>query len=398
MIRIQDIAKTGLIGPMGLMGLIGLIGLIGLMGCSSDDEEQNEAPLETIIPEVASYVTWFEEAQRTNRATRAWSIPTGYVAYENGIQPIGIAFTQDTKAPTIGSFFYSSGKWRTNFDDIKAEDYYLYGYIPHSTGIRYSITDYNGGSTDAEKNADYSTGAIMTLENVPTVMPNDLCVVIGAKDGTDKETVTGLRRGDFKYTAKAISGGFDGGNFVFLLFDHLYATLRIRMTIYADYAALRTIKVKSLLLSTKVGETTSKNHSDITIKLQANDGSASPITEDITYTPTSEAKENTDGIEFWKSAAGVELKTKEYEEFTGHFMPSGITTLILTSVYDVYDTQGNKIRENCRATNTMVLNELLTEQTIAHRGYRYTVNMIVNPTYLYVLSEPDLDNPTLTVE
>ena len=26
------------------------------------------------------------------------------------------------------------------------------------------------------------------------------------------------------------------------------------------------------------------------------------------------------------------------------------------------------------------------------------VNLTVNPTYLYVLSEPDLDNPTITVE
>ena len=79
-------------------------------------------------------------------------------------------------------------------------------------------------------------------------------------------------------------------------------------------------------------------------------------------------------------------------------MPSGITTLVLTSVYDVYDTKGNKIRENCSATNTMVLKDLLTEQTLTGRGKRYTVNMTIRPTYLYVLSEPDLDNPTVSVE
>ena len=379
------------------------------MGCSSGsdsdfNEQQPQAPQGTVIPEVASYVTWFEEANEANKArtNRTWAPPSGYEAYEDGTLPIGIAFTQDTKAPMIGSLFYSSGKWRTSFDDIKAETYYLYGYIPHLPGIRYSITDYNGGSTDEEKNAEYSKGAIMTLENVPTVMPNDLCVVIGAKDGTGKETVDGLRRGAFAYAAKATSSGEDArGNYVFLLFDHLYAALRVKMKVHADYAALRTIKLKSLQLSTKDGDETSKDHNTITIKLTANDGSASPITGAITYEPTGVTIGTGDdkGIEFWKSetSAGQELTTS-YQPFIGHFMPSGITTMILTSTYDVYDTKGNKIRENCSATNTLVLKDLLTEQTVTERGKRYTVNMTINPTYLYVLSEPDLDNPTVTID
>lgn len=387
----------GLIRPMGLMGLIGLMGLMSLVGCSSDDDELKPlASQGTIIPEVASYVTWFEEANGSSRSNRAWAVPSGYAAYEGGIKPIGIAFTQNTKEPMIGNFFFSSGKWRTSVEDIKAETYYLYGYIPHLPAIRYSITDLDG------TNANYSTGAIMTLKNVPTVMANDLCVAIGAKQGEDEETVEGLRRGDFAYAAKATSGeGEDAkGNYVFLLFDHLYAALRVKMKVYADYAELRTIKLKSLQLSTQADETTSKLHNTITIKLKANDGSASPI-QSITYEQTRATIGTGDdeGIEFWKSetTAGQELTTT-FQDFTGYFMPSGITTLVLTSVYDVYDTKGNKIRENCSATNTMVLKDLLTEQTLTGRGKRYTVNMTIRPTYLYVLSEPDLDNPTVSVE
>ena len=414
---------------------MGLIGLMGLVGCSSDDyEEQSGAPLGTIIPEVASYVTWFEEADKANKAdeankakeakeakeadgayeaygakgiTRAWTVPTGYVAYENGIQPIGIAFTRNGVDPAvgegenpktmIGNFFYTGSKWRTSLEDIKAESYYLYGYIPYLPGIRYRIKDNDpetGGANDK-----YSEGAIMTLENVPTVMSNDLCVAIGAKDGTGKETVTGLRRGDFKYTAKAISGGVNDGNYVFLLFDHLYAALRVKMKVYADYAALRTIKLKSLQLSTQADETKSKDHNTITIKLKANDGSASPI-QDITYVQTGATIGSGDhkGIEFWKSETATgETLTTDFKDFTGHFMPSGITTMILTSVYDVYDKNGNLVRPDCEATNTMVLKDLLTEQTTTQRGKRYTVNMTIQPTYLYMLSEPDLDNPTVTI-
>lgn len=415
-------------------GLIGLISLIGLIGCSADSgsdsdfkEGQGKALQEVIIPGVASYVAGYEAIDGANwayGANRAIKESSGYVAYGDGLQPIGIAFTRNGEDPTIGtgtaespksmmgSFFYSSGKWRTDLQDIQAGDYYLYGYIPYLPAITYSITDRDGN------NASYSTGAIMTLTNVPTVMPNDLCVVIGAKQGFDKEhdgnlvdnnsngvfdagdtRTDTLRMGDFKYTAKATSGGEEAkGNYVFLLFDHLYSAIRVRMKVHADYARLRTIKLDTLKLSTQVGGANSKDHNTITIKLKATDGinkKESPIT-DIVYTPT--GAENKNGMEFWKSenATGTTLTT-DFQPFIGHFMPSGITTIVLTSVYDVYDTKGNLIRENCKATNTMVLQELLTEQTVTKRGYRYTVNMTIQPTYLYMLSEPDLDNPTVVV-
>jgi hypothetical protein len=373
-----------------------------LMGCSADSEpETSEMKTAAVEVEVASFVTGYEadgangadEANGTNReygayeSNRAWAIPSGFVAYGDGIQPIGIAFTQDSKTPRIGSFFKSGEKWRTDLENIEAVSYQLYGYIPHLTSIDYSITDYDGGATDEEKNASYSTGAIMTLQNVPTVMPNDLCVVIGAKHGTDKEHDSGLRQGDFNFTASA------NKDYVFLLFDHLYAALRIQMKVHADYAALRTIKLKSLQLDTQAGEQKTTKKTTITIKLKANDGSASPI-EKLTFTPTGE--EINGGLEFWSDTYGEQLTT-EFKPFIGHFMPSGITKLILTSMYDVYDTKGNLIRQDCKATNTMVLKDLLTEQTITERGKRYTVNMTIHPTYLYMLSEPDLDNPTVTI-
>jgi len=385
--------------------IIGLIGLMGLMGCSKD-EASVKAPGTSTEVEVASFVTLIDEADGSNRAygadradgangaNRAWAIPSGFVAYEDGIQPIGIAFTQNDVAPKIGSFFKSSDKWRTDLEDIADGTYQLYGYIPHQTAINYSITGYDG------TNGAYSDGAIMTLQNVPTVMPNDLCVVIGAKHGYDKEhdgdntdpRTNRLRMGDFSFKAKA---GIDSKDYVFLLFDHLYAALRIQMKVHADYAALRTIKLKSLQLNTQAGETKTTKKTTITIKLKANDGSASPIEEEeLTFTPTGDPIDG--GIEFWSSTYGEQLTT-DFKPFIGHFMPSGITKLILTSVYDVYDRKKNLIRENCKATNTMLLSELLTGQTVTARGKRYTIDMTIKPTYLYMLSEPDLDNPTVVV-
>ena len=383
-----------------LIALMALISLIVLAGCTKDEAPagtlsgtSSGEPTGTAMAEVASYVTWFDEVvsknrtQEANKTNRAWAIPSGYVAYEDGVQPIGIAFTQNNHEPMIGNFFKSGDQWRTNINEIPAGTYQLYGYIPESPAIKYSITDLNGN------NAAYSDGTIMTLENVPTVMPHDLCVVIGAKEGPDKEHDNGLRRGDFTFRSSANVKE----NYVFLLFDHLYAALRVRMTIHEDYTKLRKIKLKSLQLSTEGEEGTTKKKTDITVKLEANDGSVSPIQE-ITYgQPATPYPAIDGGLEFWSSEDGEELKSDVYTECLGHFMPSGITTLILTSVYDVYDRKGNLIRKDCKATNTIVLQELLTGQRITERGKRYTINLIVKPTYLYMLSEPDLDNPTVKI-
>jgi hypothetical protein len=146
-------------------------------------------------------------------------------------------------------------------------------------------------------------------------------------------------------------------------------------------------------MCTEADGVTSKQKNTITIKLIQNPGN-NPV-EDIDFTQTGADMES-DGLEFWSSAGGVALTT-DYQEFTGHFMPNGISTLKLISIYDVYDTKGNLIREDCKATNTLTLKKLLPSQTHTLRGRRYTINMMVQPTYLYMLSDPDLDSPTVVV-
>ena len=78
-------------------------------------------------------------------------------------------------------------------------------------------------------------------------------------------------------------------------------------------------------------------------------------------------------------------------------MPNSVSKLILTSKYDVYDTKGNLIRQDCEATNTLVLKDLFSNQEVSQRGWKYKVYMTIIPTYLYMLSDPDLDNPTVVV-
>lgn len=374
-----------LMGLMGRMGFIGLVCLIGFMGCSKDAvEELGGAEGEGMPVEVKGYVADFDENQLV---TRSWTPASPYQLYGESDKSIGIAFTQNDVGPLKGHFFKSSGKWRTNIKDgdIKAlQTYYLYGYVPHLSGMGFEISGSNAG---------YSDGAKITLNNVPAIMPSDLCVTIGAKHGSNAETPAGLRAGDFAY----VGGSTTTENYVFLLFEHLYASLRVQMRVHGDYNALRTIKLKSLRLKTQAGETTSSTRTNIDIDLKATDGSnpsESPI-QSIAYTPAGETI--SEAPTFWSSTAGETLTTA-YTAHSAYFMPQDITTFVLTSVYDVYDTQGNLLRKDCMVTNTMQLSDLLTEQKKTRRGSRYTIKMTIKPTYLYMLSEPDLDSPTVTVE
>ena len=400
------------------MSLIGLMVMTLFVSCSKEDADDLGAanPAGVPIGGVKGYASYFDENLLQTRAGDALK-KKGYEDYEGGDKTIAFALTQDGQTPKKGHLFKVEDEWRTNIGAIDAGDYYLYGFIPNLSVIKFNITDLEGND------AKYSEGAKMVLEDVPTVVENDLCVVVGAKQGYDKDhdgsseytDVNGngvydegidtrldtLRLGDFKYKASAITGSGGTDNYIFLLLDHLYAAIRVNMKVYADYAALRTIKLKSLQLATKAGDAVSKDKTNITIDLARTSGSdvkESPI-QSISYdddpagVPINLAE---GGIEFWSSGSGHELTT-DFQSFIGHFMPNGITTLILTSTYDVYDTQGNKIRENCQATNTMELKDLLTVQTYTQRGKRYTINMTIWPTYLYVLSGPDLNNPTVKI-
>jgi len=364
------------------------------MGCSSADEEQAEAV--SVPVEVSGFVTPYQEAERGRQgapATRAWLPPDGFSTIdEASSQVIGICFTQDSQEPMMGHFFKSSGNWRTSVEIESAGNYFLYGYTPHITGITCAITDWEG------TNSKYSEGAVLTLRNLPTVTSQDYCVVVGAKNGgvdyepDENYSVSGLVRGDFEYAAKANKGVGAGGNYVFLLFDHLYAALRVRMKVGYTYHSLRTIKLKELKLKARSSEYDTKAKTSVAVTLKKTDGGTDPV-ESVVFTPTGAAM---DYGTVYENAEGMALSTA-YSSYMSYFMPQNVDTLILQSKYDVYDKADtpNLVRKDCTATNTIVISDIFSRQEFTERGKRYTINMTIEPTYLYVMSEPDLDSPTM---
>ena len=370
-------------------------------GCTADDYDENRR---TVTVELHPYVTQYcDPMSATTRGT--WEPPTGYQPYSAllGIfpeqqdltnAPIGVYFTRDGKEAKLGAFSYYGAKWHLTLELNEADTYYIYGYIP-ARNITPAITP----------NDSYSNGATLTLNNLSTISNTDVCVIVGAKDGTSDDTVEGLAEGQFAYEAK-VGEGPEYANHVFLLFDHIYAGLRFSFKVNSSYAELRTIKLKKLELGYK-GETvddvvnfaTHKKYSTATVTLAKNGEGATPIQSvSIVQDDTSEDTEAVTLFEANGETAPITLDKTTATAFFGGFLPSsGSREFVLKSTYDVYDRNGNLIRKNCKATNTFNLATIFGS-TLFARGTLLTLNLTVNPTYIYILSDPDLDNPTVTMD
>lgn len=387
--------------------LLALLTLLALLGCS-DDSEQKPVPQRLNFNAQSCAIGYEEEAgaraiSPTRRTPSSPSWAAGYYLYndlnsmfadQKDLQhkSISVFFTKDDADPLAGTFFYSEfdSKWHLNNTEVTPSEYFLYGFIPTEDADRVTIAP----------NTAYSNGAVLTIHGLNAVTPSDVCVIIGAKDGTDEDHVTDLQAGMFATRLNATDN--TGHNYIFLLFDHLYSALRFRFTIDAEYAKLRVIKLRKLELVaySNNSEAGVKAKYDATITLRKNNTGMSPIVGNVSFTPVTTSN-NVDPVALydWRDnvANYIILQTDTPTEFMGTFVPGDNVYFKLRSTYDVFDRQGNLVRQGCQAENTIDLREKFGSFLATTRGHSYTYTITVQPTYLYVLSEPDLDNPTVRI-
>ena len=388
------------------LALLALVSALLLTACSDDSVQDGK---QSVTLEAIPCAQQFVEVEPM-AYTRAWIPPTPFVSfstlntgYDNQSyitsNDMEIFFTKDDDSddPLDVLFSYRGTKWYAGLeDDIPAETYYLYGYIPYISSVNASVSKLPGSSS-------YRDGAVLTLNGLPTVTASDVCVVVGAKNGKDfynasaDYSVTGLAPGDFTYTAN------DGkGNYIYLLFDHIYSGLQLSFCVDATYAALRTIKLKKVELQAYDNSATPqvmKRKVKVTIPLSA--GSGSPIGDIGFSTDESSSLMNAVPIYGEKTTdPAVPLPSEgdtPYKNFFCGFMPHEVYNFKLVSTYDVYDTQMNLIRSDCKAENMLYFKEILTHFVETKRGRKYVITLTIKPTFLYMLSEPDLNSPMVVV-
>ena len=417
--RTSHIGPICPISPISSIGPIGLILLVCLLltGCESDSIEPANEPEQTTM-EIMSYSNSFLDVQPwVTRADPDFNfstgytdhLPDGYLSYET-LHPhasvaqstIGVFMTPESANPT-GDFIYQGiengvSVWKSTIVVEKDKQYYIYGFMPRSGAETATITSLNGTG-----GADFANGAIITLNNYEAVTTADVSVIVGLRLASEQEKINGTKEKDVPLGYFSYVGQDEGKNRLFVLLKHIYAGLHFAMKLDPVYHNLRTIRV------TKV-ELTAVNirpEVNLRITLTANSEGTDPLLTNVEYLPTSTPAQNKTITLYEKTDAaddlGEEVPADTYNDFLGCLVPGSTNNFILRTTYDVYDTnvttehpEGNLIRKDCVAENA--INPNIVERFPNLRaGELFTVNLLIKPTYLYVMSDPDLDNPTITL-
>lgn len=332
-----------------------------LNACSSGDsgaqpDPTDNKPVKKEI-QVMTYASQFAETALSRRA----AAPTGFSAYtpdKTTNMGIYMLLPADWATPKEEKIIYTN-KWHAYFEVTPDKTYTVYGYMPKTGDM---------SSTLAKSTADAAT---LTISNIKPITTDDICIITGVKAADE-----GLKEGQFSWYWPVGDDNYK----IYILMDHLYAAVLFRMKIDAEYASLRTIKLKTMTLRTECKSV------NATISLTHNDTGASPISG-VVFAPSVSSED----FLVFNSDAGTALDKDTPVDINTCFAPTLSDNLTMVTTYDVYDRKGNLIRENSTATNKL-------PNLAAVRGQKVQVNLTVNPTYLYVLSEPDLDNPTIKIE
>lgn len=330
-----------------------IIMLLILTACSSSNDRLEEP--QPVVPESESDFTLMSFTRANNALT-----------IEEEFASIGMFLVGSDTQHKQFHYRQNDHRWHSNIEITAGQGYRLYAYAP-ADAVTAAISE------------ESAAGVTMTFTQLPTVSSQDICFAVGVQHMTEANVTKDIKLGQFSFT-----GGAQDHNFVNLLMDHLYAGIKLQMTIDNDYAQLRTIKIRKLELKS----TNSAVQAAVT--LASNTENTDPV-QAVTYSGLSGTERI---VTFFESTEGVALNadnitTPRPLEAMCCFVPTLSGDLTLVTTYDVYDKNGNRIGERT-ASNKLPNME-------AGRGDCVTLTLKVSPTYLYVLSDPDLDNPTITV-
>ena len=273
-----------------------------------------------------------------------------------------------------GLFQYTGTVWNSNLSVKEERQYYLYGYMPSTLG----------GTFAPPASGKYSDGVDLTFSNLPDISSDDPCVVVGVQRVDNGSATAEVTEGHYGYLS-----GIVGKNYVNLLMGHLYSSLQLAFRLDEQYAQLRSIRLKEVKLNSTYGNVST------TLNIRSGYGVGSP-----TFTKLNSAANPS--VDFLSTTESPKVLTKEHiiNALTLDKMvycapcifDANGSYVSITTTYNVLDKQGINLGER---TST---NKLRITASSLIPGQKKLVTVTVRPSYLYVLSDFDLDNPVLTIE
>ena len=385
--------KSRYIYIIGLVLGLGL--LLTLSGCSSDHDDVRVQPDQPGLPDNPSNpeLPGTRElhlklgSPRYLMSRGPGDLPDGFLPYVHAtaLAPITqiqtyLTYMEGTDPKYVSSDFSYQQTTEDWVSRVALNDgqYYFYGFMPKGGP--------EGGVTVEPYNSDFKNGVVLTLKDLNAVSPEDVCVIVGVKGYGSTANVPDMssRLGCFDYHT-------DNGDNLFLLVDHIYAGLRFNMKLGATYSQLRGIKVKSIKLIPKDGDNNVVETVNATVTIKAK-GDTQEYSKTVQFENGKSGTRPAPAVLYDGDDGEGKALTAVDQLFLACLCPLTNKNFVLETKYDVYDTAGNLIRKGDTARNVINLQRDLAA------GELHQINITVQPTYIYVLSDPDLDNPTFSIE
>ena len=238
-------------------------------------------------------------------------------------------------------YSYSTDHWSSLTPFLVKENtqYYLYGYMPASLS-----------ATQSAPEGDYSKGINLTLSNLPAITTDDICVLVGVQRvGANSTSSPSVTEGQY---------GFITGS---------------------------SIRLKNITLTSKYAD----GASSVTVSLRSGQGIGSPTFQ----SGSGEQVHSVILLDTEKILDKNFVSTPLTLDIPAYCRPMGLEGtyhLTLTTTYDVYDTKQNLGERTSE-------NKIDFNMAEVRPGQEKDIVLTVKPTYLYILSEYDADNPTITL-
>ena len=312
---------------------------------------------------------------------------------ENDNMLVFIAKETENPAPSDVSsrlFYRTSSDWQSNITitDAGPDNHYLiYGFMP--------IDAENVSISLLSSATNYNAGASLSIRGLKVLTQTDPCVIVGVGRQETNTTDVTLKWGTFDFTFKTAETS-DVIDYMSILLDHIYSRYHFQVKIDADYAQLRTIKITKMTLEAlNDAGTQTLSTVNATVNLQTNATNSNPISS-VTYNPNA----GTRSVTLFENTTTPLSLTTSYQEAGFCLAPGDQRCFRLTTVYEVYnrsDKENKLIRTNTVINTFNTANFKEKKITNTNPGLYHTIQIIVNPTYLYVLSDSDLDNPPFVI-
>lgn len=355
---------------------------VTFVSCSEFDEKQEN--LVFLQPVIGSDV---ETAVSVN--TRATIDVTGTTGtYDDDIpdgtiiRAFAVPSTNHADDRAAGTFTRSGNNWRSTLGVKTGITYSLYAYSPAML---------SGTSTVA---FDWDTKAIK-FNDIDILTTIDPWVCIAAKGETvspeTTEPSTPLAKNNFDIGTIGIVAN-NQVHKVWLAMDHLFAKATIYFKVDSAFNSIRTIRLNSATISTNQGVMRSSVESHTYkfgegISWNGEYTNNEPRSIDLINGVSAHAdiNLNADGPD----TITLDRTAKEFAWFC--FLPKNdIPDFKLTVDYEMFDKADTLAKTHHCVTNTLNLRSI--KGNAPQAGNNYKITIIVNPTYLNVLTDNDADS------